>query len=640
MTKLENLDPKISINFLNNIGDDIDSNAMQIKINPNNVIWQIDDFLLEDECNQIISSSELNHFTKLEYRDVERLLCFDKNENLIKTIEKRLNGDSLLDRLNKKLWKEPYGFNLDVTWQKNGNRINNCLRINKYTNTQSFKWHRDAQYTESPLIKSNYTIIIYLNDNFENGETIFRVPNNEIEHNGLTVDQELEKMIDYNDIIIKPKKGTAIIFDQRLLHMANSVINTKYVLRTDLICVANKTENYSTELVNKLNVLTKKLFRQAQYYELENINQKECNELYEICLSLRQNPYKITNYPQYLEDLLIDINIDNKILSNLRLISINGQEHKYKFKSNYKFIMVKISAIYTILCKTESRFSIDNFNKFKKILSIVGLDTYINKYNLDEIGDDYEEDDENEENDEENEENDEENDEENNEENNNKEDEKNTAINKNLIEIKESIKELSKIRIFFSFNNSKKYDIIMTKIKNQIKYLLLNYNLNSSDLANLLGILNGHIDIDGLEQLCLNNVDSNNLKELICSQPLSVNVEVDYQNYGYDCDGCSLCDTECFNNENDKKFYYNLKHKLKIDDFEIQLNNIKIINNIYTGKINVCTPSQSFNHASCNCERHMVFGDKGKLYQTITFEMDFKIKSNIITINIVPNVVL
>jgi len=54
--------------------------------------------------------------------------------------------------------------------------------------------------------------MIYLNDDFKGGETKF------------------------NDLIVAPKKGTALIFYHYLEHEGSEVIEgTKYVLRTDIM---------------------------------------------------------------------------------------------------------------------------------------------------------------------------------------------------------------------------------------------------------------------------------------------------------------------------------------------------------------------------------------------------------------------
>jgi len=68
---------------------------------------------------------------------------------------------------------------------------------------------------------STYTIIIYLNDDYQGGRTIF-------------VDDYDEEDIT-NQHIIQPKQGLALILKQDLLHYAEKIHNgCKYILRGDL----------------------------------------------------------------------------------------------------------------------------------------------------------------------------------------------------------------------------------------------------------------------------------------------------------------------------------------------------------------------------------------------------------------------
>ena len=63
------------------------------------------------------------------------------------------------------------------------------LRIYKYALGQQFKMHRDGSYIRNEKEKSFYTFMIYLNDDFEGGETEFE-----------------------NLFTVAPKKGTALVF--------------------------------------------------------------------------------------------------------------------------------------------------------------------------------------------------------------------------------------------------------------------------------------------------------------------------------------------------------------------------------------------------------------------------------------------
>lgn len=364
---LETLDVKDSISFFDNPNLCIneDSYAIPHKLGKNNLIWTIENFLIPEECDTIVKKCEDHKFSSIEhlydkeYRDSQRILSFDKNEFLLKTLEYRLNSDHFIDRLNKHRHKKPFGFfSNGHKWSPNTQKLNECLRIHKYNkDSVGFGWHRDAQYTRSDIVKSNYTLIVYLNDT-KGGETEFISPKNSFLHCGYTVEQEMQNIKDnggFDAITIHPCKGMAVIFDQRLLHKGKKCFDTKYILRTDMLCFANLSSDVEhTDLEKQNEKLTRKLFRQAQYYELEskseNINKTQ--QLYEICLSLRQHPHKLTSYQQHLENLLEDLSINKQILNNdsycISFLSRSGSRYRFKYarakKHNEIVNSIKIAA--------------------------------------------------------------------------------------------------------------------------------------------------------------------------------------------------------------------------------------------------------------------------------------------------------
>jgi hypothetical protein len=73
--------------------------------------------------------------------------------------------------------------------------------------------HIDGSYKRSETEFSYYTFMIYLNDGYEGGETKFA-----------------------SGEIIRPKTGTALIFEHRQRHEGAALISgIKYVLRSDIM---------------------------------------------------------------------------------------------------------------------------------------------------------------------------------------------------------------------------------------------------------------------------------------------------------------------------------------------------------------------------------------------------------------------
>lgn len=168
-------------------------------------IFTIDNFLSTEECNNYIKLSEEKGYeqAKVNTEKGSRVIESVRNNNRVLFTDYNLAAN-LWDRLS------PYAP------QKIGNSIaiglNELFRFYKYEPGQQFRKHNDQSFIRKDIEASYYTFLIYLNDDFEGGETTF------------------------NHIHIKPKTGTALIFLHSLEHAGTEVTHgTKYVLRTDIM---------------------------------------------------------------------------------------------------------------------------------------------------------------------------------------------------------------------------------------------------------------------------------------------------------------------------------------------------------------------------------------------------------------------
>jgi prolyl 4-hydroxylase len=90
--------------------------------------------------------------------------------------------------------------------------VNERFRFYRYDPGQTFRWHRDGYFERPNRERSRLTLMVYLNDGFDGGETRF-------EH-----------------VAINPVRGTALFFVHYLLHEGAEVRRgRKYVLRTDVM---------------------------------------------------------------------------------------------------------------------------------------------------------------------------------------------------------------------------------------------------------------------------------------------------------------------------------------------------------------------------------------------------------------------
>lgn len=120
--------------------------------------------------------------------------------------------------------------------------VYNKLRIYKYNEGDVFPEHIDykvkrniKQNNEEFVQQSFLSLLVYLNDDFEDGQTGYW-PN----HNGIHCRflRDLEKQQSKKDhqILISPKTGKCVIQDQNILHEGlPPKKGIKYLLRTDII---------------------------------------------------------------------------------------------------------------------------------------------------------------------------------------------------------------------------------------------------------------------------------------------------------------------------------------------------------------------------------------------------------------------
>ncbi|MGG7439800.1 2OG-Fe(II) oxygenase [Chryseobacterium arthrosphaerae] len=169
-------------------------------------IFLIKDFLSHEECDQYIHRSEEQQFEEAKIsvygrqlmnkgiRNNDRLMMFDE-----------IIAEGLFKRAAEFLAQEQDGYNIL--------NFNEMLRVYRYAPGQQFKMHRDGSYIRNEKEKSFYTFMIYLNDDFEGGETEFE-----------------------NLLTVTPEKGMALIFYHPLRHEGKALVSgLKYVLRTDVM---------------------------------------------------------------------------------------------------------------------------------------------------------------------------------------------------------------------------------------------------------------------------------------------------------------------------------------------------------------------------------------------------------------------
>ncbi len=134
--------------------------------------------------------------------------------------------------------------------------IFNKMRIYKYNPGEAFPEHIDYKVKRNVRINNNefvqqsfMSLLVYLNDDFENGQTGYWPDHNGI-HCRFLRDVEKQHSKKDHQILIIPKQGRCVIQDQNILHEGLPTTKcVKYLLRTDIIHERKIERN--PKLVNK-----------------------------------------------------------------------------------------------------------------------------------------------------------------------------------------------------------------------------------------------------------------------------------------------------------------------------------------------------------------------------------------------------
>lgn len=172
-------------------------------------------FLTKEECRAFIALGETAAFEAAPiYSTKGPQMRTDIRDNGRVIIDDPSAADQLWDKLSP-LIEAP----LRGRWMPLG--LNERIRLYRYEPGQQFDWHVDGTYVPDEGSESVLTFMVYLNDGFTGGETIFGTQDGPEYH---------------ETMVIEPEEGTALLFFHRVLHRGAPVKKgLKYVLRTDVM---------------------------------------------------------------------------------------------------------------------------------------------------------------------------------------------------------------------------------------------------------------------------------------------------------------------------------------------------------------------------------------------------------------------
>jgi len=217
-------------------------NERKEKLDGDNIVI-IRQFLSNEECFQLIKRAEADGFKPSPYSG--------GGHGRTGREDARTNKFTVISDQNfaNELWKRVKSFvPKDLSWlesnyfsSKGGIEWNPCgvverLRFYKYEQGDSYPEHMDGTYKrtvvkngETFIQQSFLTLLLYLNDDFDGGETRF-FPSKQ--HCRFLRDVENK----IPTVIVKPERGAALLNIHNILHEATAVDNSiKYVIRTDIL---------------------------------------------------------------------------------------------------------------------------------------------------------------------------------------------------------------------------------------------------------------------------------------------------------------------------------------------------------------------------------------------------------------------
>lgn len=168
-------------------------------------IWEVLKFMEPSTCRDLIERSESVGYLDAKVRTHTGEESMPGIRNNAKAI---MEWPELVERIAqgvRELSLPPLGERLPVGLPRS-------LRFYRYEPGQHFKMHKDGPWREDGLT-SEWTLLIYLNDNFEGGRTLFR-----------------------DGVTIVPQTGSALLFIHRTWHEGEQVsMGIKYALRSDVL---------------------------------------------------------------------------------------------------------------------------------------------------------------------------------------------------------------------------------------------------------------------------------------------------------------------------------------------------------------------------------------------------------------------
>ncbi|MES2459440.1 MAG: 2OG-Fe(II) oxygenase [Armatimonadota bacterium] len=180
-------------------------------------IFTVADIFTDENCRELIAKGEALGFeaATVQLSSGPKMMTNVRNNDRV-TFDDFDFADEIWQRIKGTIPAEIDG------WE--AVRLNERFRFYRYDPEQRFKRHKDGIVVLPSGEESRLSFLIYLNDGYEGGETIFSDHRFE---NGETITDTIK---------VSPKTGMGLFFAHQRWHEGAPVVRgRKYLLRTDVI---------------------------------------------------------------------------------------------------------------------------------------------------------------------------------------------------------------------------------------------------------------------------------------------------------------------------------------------------------------------------------------------------------------------
>jgi hypothetical protein len=164
--------------------------------------------------HQFLTLAECDGYTQLSEQIgyEEATVSIDGGQQMIKGIRNNYRLIYTDEELATRLFERAQAFIPSTIENQEVVGFNEQFRFYRYDPGEKFNKHKDGRFRRNEQEESRLTFMIYLNDNFEGGETEFEA------------------------FAVKPEVGAALCFIHELRHKGGPVhTGRKYVLRTNIL---------------------------------------------------------------------------------------------------------------------------------------------------------------------------------------------------------------------------------------------------------------------------------------------------------------------------------------------------------------------------------------------------------------------